>query len=124
MLLALPTGANKPTRVQGAFITDEELGRIVDFIKSESIPTAYEEEVTTQALSEDKKKHAAGEGEDEAEDDLFKERCLVLLFPPPGISSGSAEVPYQYTTRAARLVDMMEEKGIVGPSRGASPAVS
>ena len=120
-MLYFPTGANKPTRVQGAFITDEELGRIVDFIKSESIPTAYEEEVTTQALSEDKKKHAAGEGEDEAEDDLFED-ALRLVVSTHQASSSMLQRKFRIGyTRAARLVDMMEEKGIVGPSGGSKP---
>ena len=120
-MLYFPTGANKPTRVQGAFITDEELGRIVDFIKSESIPTAYEEEVTTQALSEDKKKHAAGEGEDEAEDDLFED-ALRLVVSTHQASSSMLQRKFRIGyTRAARLVDMMEEKGIVGPSEGSKP---
>lgn len=120
-MLYFPTGANKPTRVQGAFITDEELGRIVDFIKSESIPTAYEEEVTTQALSEDKKKHAGGEGEDEAEDDLFED-ALRLVVSTHQASSSMLQRKFRIGyTRAARLVDMMEEKGIVGPSEGSKP---
>ena len=119
--LNFPTGANKPTRVQGAFITDEELGRIVDYIKSESIPTAYEEEVTPQALSEDKKKHAAGEGEDEAEDDLFED-ALRLVVSTHQASSSMLQRKFRIGyTRAARLVDMMEEKGIVGPSEGSKP---
>ena len=50
-MLFFPTGANKPIRVQGANIADDELNRVVDFIKAEAIPSSYASEVTTQKLN-------------------------------------------------------------------------
>jgi S-DNA-T family DNA segregation ATPase FtsK/SpoIIIE len=118
-MLYFPTGANKPTRVQGAFITDDELARIVNFIKSESIPTDYQEEVTTQELSEDKKKHSSND--EEVEDELFED-ALRLVVSTHQASSSMLQRKFRIGyTRAARLVDTMEEKGIVGPAEGSKP---
>jgi S-DNA-T family DNA segregation ATPase FtsK/SpoIIIE len=121
-MLYFPTGANKPTRVQGAFITDEELARIVNFIKSESIPANYEEEVTTQELSEDKKKHnGSSTDEENVDDDLFLD-ALRLVVSTHQASSSMLQRKFRIGyTRAARLVDTMEEKGIVGPAEGSKP---
>jgi S-DNA-T family DNA segregation ATPase FtsK/SpoIIIE len=118
-MLYFPTGANKPIRVQGAFITDEEIARIVNFIKAESIPTNYTEEVTTQELSEDKKKNNGPEPE--ADDPLFLD-ALQLVLDTHQASSSMLQRKFRIGyTRAARLVDTMEEKGIVSPADGSKP---
>lgn len=117
-MLFFPTGANKPLRVQGAFITDEEINRIVDFIKSQSIPTDFKEEVTTQELNgeKDSSKDAA-----EEEDELFPD-VLELIMDTHQASSSMLQRKFRIGyTRAARLVDTLEAKGIVGPADGSKP---
>lgn len=118
-MLYFPTGANKPLRVQGAFITDDEISRIVNFIKAESIPTDYTEEVTTQQLSEDKK--SGPTEENDVDDPLFLD-ALQLVLDTHQASSSMLQRKFRIGyTRAARLVDTMEEKGIVGPADGSKP---
>ncbi len=119
-MLYFPIGANKPIRVQGAFITDDELNRIVDFIKKQSIPPAFAEEVTTQELNGDKKADR-GEDKDNEEDELFLD-ALQLVMDTHQASASMLQRKFRIGyTRAARLVDAMEEKGIVGPAEGSKP---
>jgi S-DNA-T family DNA segregation ATPase FtsK/SpoIIIE len=121
-MLYFPVGANKPVRVQGAFIADDELARVVNFIKAQAIPTKYQEEVTTQELK-GSKKNEAGEnsGNAPAEDELFED-AVRLVMDTQQASSSMLQRKFRIGyTRAARLVDTMEEKGIVGPADGSKP---
>ena len=119
-MLYFPIGANKPVRVQGAFITDDELNRIVDFIKKQSIPPAFAEEVTTQELNGDKK-NANKEDEDTQEDELFLD-ALQLAMDTRQASASMLQRKFRIGyTRAARLLDTMEERGIIGPAEGSKP---
>ena len=117
-MLFFPTGANKPIRVQGAYIADDELNRVVDFIKAEAIPTSYSQEVTTQQLN-----GAEGEKKEEGseEDELFQD-AVELVMATQQASSSMLQRKFRIGyTRAARLVDAMEEKGIIGPADGSKP---
>lgn len=119
-MLYFPTGANKPLRVQGAFIADDELARVVNFIKAQAIPAEFKEEVTTQELSGDKKAEAAHNSE-EVDDELFED-ALRLVIATQQASSSMLQRKFRIGySRAARLVDAMEAKGIVGPQDGSKP---
>ena len=122
-MLFYPIGYNKPVRVQGAFVSDGELNRIVDFIVKQSIPVEYKEEVTTQALECDAKENAFGEdGSDQIVDDELFEDALRLVVDMGQASSSMLQRRFRIGyTRAARLVDTMEELGIVGQSVGSKP---
>lgn len=122
-MLFYPIGYNKPVRVQGAFVTDSELNKIVDFIVNQSIPVNYTEEVTEQALECDNKNKAPEEGATDAptEDELFAD-ALSLVLDMGQASSSMLQRRFRIGyTRAARLVDTMEELGIVGQSVGSKP---
>lgn len=122
-MLFYPIGYNKPVRVQGAFVSDGELNRIVDFIVKQSIPVEYKEEVTTQALECDAKENAsADDGTGQmVEDELFED-ALRLVLDMGQASSSMLQRRFRIGyTRAARLVDTMEELGIVGQSVGSKP---
>ncbi len=122
-MLFYPIGYNKPVRVQGAFVSDAELNRIVDFIVKQSIPVEYKEEVTSQALECDAKEAAATEegGNSMMEDELFED-ALRLVIDMGQASSSMLQRRFRIGyTRAARLVDTMEELGIVGQSVGSKP---
>ncbi len=122
-MLFYPIGYNKPVRVQGAFVSDGELNRIVDFIVKQSIPVEYKEEVTTQALECDAKDIAsADDGTGQmVEDELFED-ALRLVLDMGQASSSMLQRRFRIGyTRAARLVDTMEELGIVGQSVGSKP---
>ncbi|MGM9569986.1 MAG: DNA translocase FtsK 4TM domain-containing protein [Phascolarctobacterium sp.] len=124
-MLFYPIGFNKPVRVQGAFVTDEELNKIVEFIVQQSIPVNYTEEVTEQELECDSKNKNNGgedvESDSPAEDELFAD-ALSLVLDMGQASSSMLQRRFRIGyTRAARLVDTMEELGIVGQSVGSKP---
>ena len=130
-MLWFPLGAGKPLRVQGCFISDEEVAAVVDSVK-QNAAAEYDNEVMEQieqhAAETEKKggKHTAagpfpaGEGE-EPQDELFPAGVDVILeLGQASVSLLQRRLKLGYA-RAARLMDQMEEKGIVGPSEGAKP---
>ena len=114
-MLFAPIGANKPIRVQGAFISDDEVEKLVEFVKAQREPE-YDDTVTQEAEKEAEKESA--EDNDVYRDELL-ERAVNLV-----MESGQASVSMLQRrfrigyTRAARLVDTMEDLKIVGPSMG------
>ena len=127
-MLYYPIGTNKPSRVQGAFVSDEELNRVTDFIKQQAIPVEYSDEVTNVALPSDSQKEAknaaAGGGEapeEDVQDELLDDAIrLVLELGQASASMLQRRFRIGYN-RAARLVETMEELGIVGPAVGSKP---
>ncbi len=124
-MLYNPIGQTKPVRVQGAFVRDEELNRIVQFIIAQSIPVDYRDEVTSQPLESDAKEAAKereeSEPEESQEDELFKDAVRLVLDMGQASSSMLQRRFRIGFTRAARLVDTMEELGIVGHATGSKP---
>ncbi|MBQ8919761.1 MAG: DUF87 domain-containing protein [Acidaminococcaceae bacterium] len=126
-MLFYPIGSNKPLRVQGAFVSDEELNRITDFIKEQAIPVEYSDEVTNVALPSDsqkEEKNASGNGEeaDNSGQDELLEEAIRLVLELGQASSSMLQRRFRIGyNRAARLVDTMEELGIVGPATGSKP---
>ena len=121
-MLFYPIGANRPQRVQGAFVSDEELDKLVNYIKSQSLPIAYSEAVTTQELESDtKKSQIAVNNDGMIEDELFED-AVRLVMDTRQASSSMLQRKFRIGyTRAARLVDTMEEYGIIGPAMGSKP---
>lgn len=125
-MLYSPSGSNKPTRVQGAFVSDEEVGKIVEFIIGQSIPVEYSDEVTSVELESDKK-NASATDEDYAEvssptDDPFFEKALMLVLDTGQASASMMQRRFSIGyNRAARLVDTLAELGVVGPAMGSKP---
>ncbi|MCD8175205.1 MAG: DNA translocase FtsK [Phascolarctobacterium sp.] len=120
-MLFLPIGSNKPLRVQGAFVSDDELHRITEFIMRQEIPVNYTEEITEQALESDNKSNTSGEGGTIIDDELFED-ALRLVFDLGQVSASMLQRRFRVGyTRAARLVDTMEELGIVGSAAGSKP---
>ena len=114
-MLFAPIGANKPIRVQGAFISDDEVEHLVEFVKAQREPE-YDDTVTQEAEKETEKE--SSDANDVYRDELL-ERAVNLV-----MESGQASVSMLQRrfrigyTRAARLVDTMEDLKIVGPSMG------
>ena len=114
-MLFAPIGANKPIRVQGAFISDDEVENLVEFVKAQREPE-YDNTVTQEAEKEAEKE--SSDDNDVYRDELL-ERAVNLV-----MESGQASVSMLQRrfrigyTRAARLVDTMEDLKIVGPSMG------
>lgn len=120
-MLFYPIGINKPIRVQGAFVSDDELNRIVDFIKEQAIPVEYTSEVTEQALESDKNTAGQQAGFDNERDELFED-AVRLVMDTGQASSSMLQRKFRIGyTRAARLVDCMEDLGIISHAAGSKP---
>jgi S-DNA-T family DNA segregation ATPase FtsK/SpoIIIE len=111
-MLFFPVGAPKPIRVQGAYVSDSEIEAIVDFVKAQAEPTYVAQSVTRET--------ADGESLGE-EDPLFEDAVrLILETEEASISKLQRRFRIGYT-RAARLIDAMESRGLVGPYEGSKP---
>lgn len=127
-MLFAPLGGGKPKRIQGAFVSDEEREAVVDFIKQHSGSTQCNgeiEEFMNKAAEEkpsgDGGKAAKDEGGAEGIDEMLPQAVEVVLETGScSVSMLQRRVKLGYS-RAARIVDQMEELGIVGPYEGAKP---
>ena len=124
-MLFMPVGAPKPTRIQGTFVRDEEISRVLDFIKS-SATVQYDE-----AMIEAMEKHAIQDGkkggggadaeEDAGSDPMFKQAVDVVIDAGQASTSLLQRRCKLGYARAARIMDEMEQKSIIGPYEGAKP---
>lgn len=104
-------GAPKPVRVQGTFVSDDEIEKVLSFVKKQRKPEYI---IETDQLS---RSHDGGEQEDE----LFEEACYFVL-EQDGASASALQRRFRIGyNRAARLVDMMEAKGIISEAMGSKP---
>lgn len=119
-MLFYPSGTSKPIRIQGAFVSDEELERVIDFIKSLALPMEFDSEVTTQELSIDEKNHL-NVNSDEVEDVFFND-ALKLIAELGQASTTLLQRKFRIGySRAARIMDSLEAMGVVGPPCGSKP---
>lgn len=123
-MLFTPPGTSRIVRAQGAFVADEEVGEIVEFLKKNG-PPQYAQSVQQQidrAAREDDE-DAGGEGDSDLGDDedLFRQAFEVLRSTRRASTSMMQRRLRIGYNRAARIMDLMEDKGIVGPENGSSP---
>ena len=110
-MLFHPVGASKPVRIQGAFLSDEEVQGVVDFV-IEQQKAQYQENMIPDEISETKT---------EVDDEIYGDAVdLVLEMQTASVSMLQRRFRIGYT-RAARLIDEMEARGIVGPYEGSKP---
>ena len=127
-MLYFPLGSGKPTRVQGCLITDQEVAAVVDFVKksgSAQYDDAVMQEIEHHAAEKEKgSKGVGGSAPEEAGGDYDE---LIDAAAEVVVETGQASVSMLQRrlklsyARAARLVDQLEEKGIVGPFEGSKP---
>ncbi|MFJ6207663.1 DNA translocase FtsK [Lysinibacillus sp. NPDC092081] len=109
-MLFLPAGASKPKRVQGAFLSDQEVESVVNFVIEQQKAQYQEEMIPTEE-----------EAILEETDELFDEAVqLVVSMQTASVSMLQRRFRIGYS-RAARIVDQMEQRGIVGPPEGSKP---
>ena len=120
-MLFYPSGATKPTRIQGAFISDKEVEKIVDFIKNNGEAT-YNDEILKQienANSTDKELDS--QEDDDNTDPLLMDAIEVV------VETGQASTSFIQRrfkvgyARAGRIIDQMEERGIISGFQGSKP---
>jgi S-DNA-T family DNA segregation ATPase FtsK/SpoIIIE len=125
-MLFSPPGSSKLVRAQGAMVSDEEITAIIEFLKKNG-PPAYVQEVQAhidQAASEDEdedEKDEDDEGEMGDDDELYKQAMEVLKATRRASTSMLQRRLRIGYNRAARIMELMEEKGVVGPENGAQP---
>ena len=111
-MLYLPAGKATPTRIQGAFVSDHEMNGLIAYLKTQA-PPQYRDEIESFAKTPEQLEDLANET-----DDLFEDAVRVVLETgQASISMVQRRLRVGYT-RAARLIDMMEVRGIVGPHLG------
>jgi len=116
-MLFSPVGASKPIRAQGAFVVEKEIRNVVSYLMRYSPSLEYEQEV----LEYKKSKDLLRETEEDEEDELFNEAVSIIInSKQASISILQRKLRIGYT-RAARLIDVMEKRGIVGPYDGRNP---
>jgi S-DNA-T family DNA segregation ATPase FtsK/SpoIIIE len=109
-MLYMPVGTTKPIRVQGAYVSDQEIEALVEHVKAQARPQFAPDILEVE--------ESTGDEAAEEEDELFEDAVRVVL------ESGQASISMLQRklrvgyTRAGRLIDMMEERGIVGPFEG------
>ena len=124
-MLFMPVGAPKPTRIQGTFVRDEEISRVLDFIKS-SATVQYDEamiEAMEKHAIQDGKKGSSGTDSDEDSDSdpMFQQAVEVVIDAGQASTSLLQRRCKLGYARAARIMDEMEMRGIIGPHEGAKP---
>lgn len=128
-MLFSPVGMAKPVRVQGCYLSDEEVERVVNFIKSQSDEKKYDEEVMQeierQAAMETGKKSssaaASSDSEDSTGDEMLPKAIEVVVEAQMASTTLLQRKLKLGYARAARIVDELEQRGIVGPFEGAKP---
>ena len=125
-MLFLPVGASKPVRVQGTFVTDEEIGAVLSFIKSTS-STQYDEEMIAEmerrAVAEKGSKKGSDDDGDAggALDPMFEQAVECVIDAGQASTSLLQRRCKLGYARAARIMDQMEQEKIIGPYEGAKP---
>jgi S-DNA-T family DNA segregation ATPase FtsK/SpoIIIE len=112
-MLYLPAGSSKPLRIQGAFVSDDDMNDLISYLKRQA-PPQYRDEIENYGMQQQENIADINDDADELFDDAVK---IVTETGQASISMVQRRLRVGYT-RAARLIDMMEMKGIVGPHLG------
>lgn len=132
-LLFISADNPKPKRIQGAYVSEKEVRKVVDFVNSQnghlklddSEQAKIDGEITENHLAQDLQKSLEGNGsefnEAEGDDPLFEEAKRVVIESRKASASLLQRRLRVGYARAARLLDILEEKGVVGPGEGAKP---
>jgi S-DNA-T family DNA segregation ATPase FtsK/SpoIIIE len=117
-MLFLAGDTSKPRRIQGAFVSEPEVKRVVDFLREETEAPEYDEAIFETKLEDEDVHQGDFSGED---DPLYREaKDLVIQVGKASASFLQRRLRVGYA-RAARLLDIMEARGIIGPADGAKP---
>jgi DNA segregation ATPase FtsK/SpoIIIE, S-DNA-T family len=120
-MLYVPPDQAKPSRIQGAFVSEKEVKKLVDYLKAKNIPIEYTEEILTQSLPLKKNGPGGGNvGADGKDAQLEEAIRLVCQFNTASASFLQRKMSIGYS-RAARMLDQLEEIGVVGPAEGSKP---
>jgi DNA segregation ATPase FtsK/SpoIIIE, S-DNA-T family len=121
-MLFMPPGTSRLVRAQGAFISDEEIARMVEYLKKNG-PPSYRQEVQEQVdrVGDDDENDGIDDLEEGSDDELLPQAIDVLKSTRRASTSMLQRRLRIGYNRAARMMELMEQKGIVGPENGAQP---
>ena len=124
-MLYKPMDDNAPTRIQGSFVSDDEIARVVNFIKERSHGPRYSDDfdrINSPASSEEGGSSSGGGYSEEDKKDVLYDEILNYAIRMGQISASLIQRKYSIGyNRAARIMDLFEERGIVGPAKGSKP---
>ena len=122
-MLYKPMDDNTPTRVQGSYVSDDEIKRVVDFVKERCHAPKYSEKFTNLESNGESGSGSISSGNASSEQkDVLYDEILNYAIRMGQISASLIQRKYSIGyNRAARIMDMFEEKGIVGPAKGSKP---
>ncbi len=118
-MLFLPMGENSPVRIQGAFVSEQEIQKVVDYV-CEQQKAQYDTSLTE--MKNDSESHNDGyESDEDYEDPLYNE-IVDYVIQAGKVSASLIQRKYRLGyNRAARIIDLLEERGIIGPPNGSKP---
>ncbi len=121
-MLFFPSGAPKPSRVQGAFVSDEEVEKIVDFVKSNGTATYSEDILESIENSNKTDKELAQEQSEDDETDPFLMDAIQTVVETGQASTSFIQRRFKVGyARAGRIIDQMEERGVISGYQGSKP---
>ncbi len=124
-MLYKPVGANKPLRVQGCFVSDGEVEKVVNYVKTNSMGSDYDQEaiqnIETLATQGSKSNNSSDSEEGGEYDEMLVAACECVIEAKMASTSLLQRKLKLGYARAARVVDQMEELGVVGPFEGSKP---
>ena len=113
-MLFLAPGASKTVRIQGAYVSDDEINNILDHIKTQAQPNFFEDFM--KKLEQPSNEMG---NEDDGEDEELIQKCIDVIYSQNRASTSLLQRALRLGyNRAARIMDILERRGIVGPSRG------
>ncbi len=121
-MLYFPSGAPKPARVQGAFVTDDEVEKIVDFVKSNGTATYSEDILESIENSNKTDKELAQEATEDDDTDPFLMEAIQTVVETGQASTSFIQRRFKVGyARAGRIIDQMEERGVISGYQGSKP---
>ncbi|KKU03055.1 MAG: cell division FtsK/SpoIIIE [Candidatus Amesbacteria bacterium GW2011_GWB1_47_26] len=118
-MLYIPPDQAKPTRIQGAFVSDREIHQLIEFLKKQGVAPHYTEEVTSMSVGQKGRSFISPNGEDR--DPLFEDAVRLILSANNASASFLQRKLSIGYARAARILDELQQAGIIGPAAGAKP---
>ena len=121
-MLYKPMGENTPLRIQGNFISDDEIERVISYVSHEQ-QASYDESITqAQSGSDDSISTTSVGGHDTSEDDPLYNEIVDFCIESGKVSASLLQRRFRLGyNRAARIVDLLEDRGIIGPANGSKP---
>lgn len=119
-MLYKPMGENTPLRIQGNFISDDEIERVIDYVSKEQA-ASYDESITQAQADSISTSNVGGERDTDADDPLYNE-IVDFAIETRKVSASLLQRRFRLGyNRAARIVDLLEERGVIGPANGSKP---